>query len=234
MMEFDVQLEFEDAQLESERTLGGGGAASRASIGMGLLTPAQIERASKDRDSREALHLLEESDFYVVSLVCSLLEAEGETIDRARFSVQLDAAEGGTTAWSLAPDRLSVERTVETKVGGEIGLGLVDNVVLDGQLKFIANRTVKQEQQLDWLVGVGEGQHDPEWSLRRLAGKSLNGDHRLKLVARTPKNAGLSLSCSLDATIRRAGLGFFLTRAKHKTDESTDAYSFGLAYTGPF
>ncbi|MFG1818519.1 hypothetical protein ACGFIF_32470 [Kribbella sp. NPDC049174] len=165
-------------------------------------------------DDAELRHFLKEeaadSDFYLLHLTCTLRHTDDEPFTEALLELDLTAAgtETPPIAWSMQPDRMSdaveVSRTVSLGPTMKIlGVGI--------EAKGELARTVTRREA--FLEAMYELESTPSWALYRTSSTELRGLYRFHLVVRTPKDARVTGTTTIEAKVRRKRFGVIPYRA---------------------
>ena len=121
--------------------------------------------------------------FHAVQLSCSFEAGDGETFERALFTVQLSAqgAAAGQEpiAWSMTPFKLV--QKVEIKDTASIG----------ADLKLVKSELGSDVTYPDnelYLVAYNERCSNPYWRLKAVRGITIEGVQRLRMIVRVPRD----------------------------------------------
>lgn len=180
----------------------------RVSVGEPRAIPLRPQDLS---DGPAAEFLLQEAvsaDFWLLNLTISFYPEPGEPIDSAAVGLLL-THDGSldsppAIAWSIWPTQLPAP------------ISYSDTVTVTAKLGFIepkASRTTTREHDNPFLLGLGEGQSDPEWRFRRSPGHEIEGIHRLAAIIRAPREVRVTGAVTIAASIRRRIAGLVRYRA---------------------
>lgn len=145
----------------------------------------------------------------LISLTVNFYPEPDEPIDSA--AVGLTLSHNGPSdakpaiAWSVWPVKLSVPMSTTSTVAVTAKLGL---------LEPNASRTTKQDRDKPFLLGLGEGQSDPEWRFRRSPGHEIEGIQQLAAIIRGPRGAQVTGEITIAASILRRVAGLVRYRAR--------------------
>lgn len=168
-----------------------------ASIDGGVLQPYLEQQAAT-------------SAFYLLYLVVSLRPDDKAPIEKLGVGVELDYPDGpqrdgpAPTAWSLSPQRTATATTVDTTVGLNSSLRLV-------QSHLIRAEHIQQEELQ--VVGLGEREASFEWRFTSTRGRVLVGPHHMYAVIKAATNATICADILISASVRTSRLGLILYRA---------------------
>lgn len=148
--------------------------------------------------------------FWLVNLVVSFYPEPKEPIDSAAIGLLLthdgSVDSAPAIAWSLWPTKLSHPSNESNTLGVTANLGFIQPQM---------TRTATREREHPLLLGLGEGQCDPEWRFRRRAsGHEIEGIHRLAAVIRAPRKVQVTGAITVAASIRRGIAGLVRYRAE--------------------
>jgi hypothetical protein len=82
-----------------------------------------------------------------------------------------------------------------------------------GLIEPNASRTTTQDHDKPFLLGLGEGQSDPEWRFRRSSGHEIEGIQQLAAIIRAPCGAQTTGEITIAASIHRRVAGLVRYRA---------------------
>jgi len=149
------------------------------------------------------------ASFWLANLVVSFYPEPKEPINTAAIGLLLthDGPVGSVPAiaWSLWPAKLSYPSNESNTLGVTANLGFIQPQM---------TRTATREHEHPFLLGLGEGQCDPEWRFRRSSGHEIEGIHRLAAVIRAPRKVQVTGAITVAASIRRGIAGLVRYRAE--------------------
>ena len=111
-------------------------------------------------------------------------------------------------AWSMTPNELITPVTGSTTVDLTANLGFV---------KAGVTHTIENAQER-FLLGLGEGQSNPEWQFRATSSQhEIVGIHRLSVIVRAPSDVRCQAGIIVAATVRKRRAGLIRYRAQLPT-----------------
>jgi hypothetical protein len=138
------------------------------------------------------------ANFWLVNLVVSFYPEPKEPIDSAAIGLLLahDGPVGSpqAIAWSIWPAKLSFPSNESSTLSVTANLGFIQPQI---------SRTATRDHEHPFLLGLGEGQCDPEWRFRRSSGHEVEGIHHLAAVVRAPRKVQVKGAITVAASIRR-------------------------------
>jgi hypothetical protein len=148
------------------------------------------------------------ADFWLISLTVNFYPEPDEPIDSAAIGLRLShngpADAKPAIAWSVWPAKLSAPMSTTSTVAVTAKLGLIEPN---------ASRTTTQDRDKPYLLGLGEGQSDPEWRFRRSSGHEIEGIQHLATIIRAPRGAQVTGEITIAASILRRVAGLVRYRA---------------------
>lgn len=183
----------------------------RISVGEPHVIPLRPEDIS---DETTAKFLRREADaasfvFWLLSLSISFYPEPEDPINSAAIGLLLthDGPYGSPPpiAWSIWPTKLSApssQNSTSLTVTAKLGL-----------LEPQASHTITSTPDTPFLLGLGEGQSDPEWRFRRSRGREIEGIHRLAAIIRAPGDVQVTGAVTIAASIHRRIAGIVRYRA---------------------
>jgi hypothetical protein len=148
------------------------------------------------------------ADFWLLTLAISFYPDPGDPIDSAAVGLLLthDGPDGSppAIAWSIWPTKLLApgSQSSTLTVGAQLGF-------LQPQI----SRTTTRDHGDPFLLGLGEGQSDPEWRFRRSPDCEIEGIHRLAAIIRAPRETHVTGAITIAASIRHRIAGLTRYRA---------------------
>lgn len=214
MRSFDIPLpELTPVELEARSELHGRLDKSvlrtrRVSVGQSRAAPLRPEefydKAAAEFLRQEAVS----SDFWLLSLTISFYPDPDEPIDSAAVGLLLThdsyGAASPAVALSIWPARLSSPSDQSNSLSVTAKLGFVETQ---------ASRTTTRKHDNPFLLGLGEGQSDPEWRFRRSPDYEIEGIYHLSSIIRAPRDVRVVGAVTIAASIRRRVAGLVRYRA---------------------
>jgi hypothetical protein len=153
----------------------------------------------------------DEFDFFLLQVTCTFRPLPDEPFQSAFLELRLEPAEAAAVepmAWSMQPERLTRQRTLERKVklGGSLkilGVGLEGGV----------EQTEGFSPDEVFLQALYEGLPTPSWELRTTRWARIEGLQRFAVVVRAAKRVQTLGSATVRATVRRKRFGLLSYRA---------------------
>ena len=199
-----------DVDLVAEPRLQAGGGPTRIpgriSFGTPSVYPLTAAEAAKGHADWEGFLKAEaqHSDYCLLGLVCTLRPgSDGDVFEDAAVGVELESpgqsASSQPIAWSIAPK----ERTYPSAASpAQIQIGATLGIQFQVTIPW-----PPVPDAVPYLVGMGEGDSDPEWRFHATSGRALMGDEPLTLVIKTPAGQPATAHLRFAATIRQKRFG---------------------------
>jgi hypothetical protein len=148
------------------------------------------------------------ADFWLLNMAISFYPDRGEPIDSAAIGLLLthDGPDSSppAIAWSIWPTELLAPSSQTNTVTVTAKLGFIQPQI---------QQTTTRDRGGSFLLGLGEGQSDPEWRFRRSSGHEVEGIQRLAAIIRAPRGAQVTAAVTIAACIHRRLAGLVRYRA---------------------
>jgi hypothetical protein len=148
------------------------------------------------------------ADFWLLTLAISFYPDSAEPIDSAAVGLLLSHdgpdVSPPAIAWSLWPTKLLAPGNQSNTITVSAQLGFIQPQI---------SRTTTRDHGDPFLLGLGEGQSDPEWRFRRSSDCEIEGIHRLAAIIRAPRGAHVTGAVTIAASIRYRIAGLARYRA---------------------
>ena len=194
-----------EGELEPAQTLRGSESMKRPSVQIGRPEVWPAAQALQAEVGRPWVRPLGDADFWLVRLACTLRSPGGMTkLTSAEHRVQLrprnpHADADAAYAFSLFPDRLTVEDTVEQSVS--LGPELKFEKVAEVKLGSVGAK-IEYKKVFPVIQGYNVGRPDPYWVYRAHAAYPLDGSQCVYAVVAARAGAqGVRMVLTVVATL---------------------------------